>query len=254
MQKYTIKQLADLAGVSRRTLHHYDEIGLLIPNRLGENRYRYYNDAGLLRLQQILFYRELGLSLSEIQEILDQPNFDVLKALQTHRNELQKRIIRLHHLIATVDKTILHVKGEKKMSNHEIFGGFSEEQQEEYAQQARERWDPELVDQSMKLWKSYSPEKKQQVLDEGQAVYTDILENMQSGKEPGSAEVQACIVRWHQHLRYFYEPTWAILRGLGQGYANSPEFRANFEKMHPDLPDFLQEAIQIYTAGKIHEA
>ena len=125
------------------------------------------------------------------------------------------------------------------------------EQQEEYAQQARERWDPELVDQSMKLWKSYSPEKKQQVLEEGKAIYVDILEHMQAGKTPESPEVQACLVRWHQHMRYFYEPSWAILRGLGQGYATSPDFRATFEKMHPDLPDFLNEAIQVYTEGKI---
>ena len=137
------------------------------------------------------------------------------------------------------------------MSDHDIFEGFSEKQQEEYAQQARERWDPELVNQSMKQWKSYSPEKKQQVMDEGKAIYVDILEHMEAGKAPGSPEVQACLVRWHQHMRYFYEPSWGMLRGLGQGYAASPDFRATFEKMHPDLPDFLNEAIQVYTEGKI---
>jgi DNA-binding transcriptional MerR regulator len=221
MQPYSIKQLADLAGVSRRTLHHYDKIGLLKPSGKGANRYRYYDDQAALRLQQILFYRELGISLAEIQEILDQPDFDV------------------------------HVKGEMKMSDHEIFEGFTEEQQEAYAQQARERWDPKLVDQSMKLWKSYSPEEKQQVLDEGKAIYLDILEDMKAGKDPGSPEVQACLVRWHQHMRYFYEPTWGVLRGLGQMYASSPDFRATFEKMDPDLPDFLNEAIQVYTDGKV---
>jgi DNA-binding transcriptional MerR regulator len=250
MQRFTVKQLADLAGVSRRTLHHYDEIGLLKPALQGANRYRYYDDDNALRLQQILFYRELGLSLAEIQKILEQPDFDVLQALQAHKIELQKRAVRLNRLIATVDKTILHVKGEEKMSNQEIFNGFSEEQQEEYAQQARERWDPKLVDQSMKLWKSYSPEKKQQVLDEGQAVYVDILDLMEKGQDPDSPDVQACLGRWHQHMRYFYEPSWAILRGLGQGYAQDPQFRATFEKMHPDLPDYLNAAIQIYTEGK----
>jgi DNA-binding transcriptional MerR regulator len=248
---YTVKQLADLAGVTRRTLHHYDQIGLLKPSQQGANRYRYYDDEAALRLQQILFYRELGLSLDEIREILGQPDFDVLQALQTHKSELQKRVERLNRLITTVDKTILHVKGEMKMSKSEIFGGFSEEQQEEYAQQAQERWDPEMVNQSMKLWKSYSPEKKQQVLDEGNTIYTDILALMEQGKAPGDPDVQACLVRWHQHMRYFYEPTWAILRGLGQGYAQSPDFRATFEKMHPDLPDYLSEAIQIYTEEKV---
>jgi len=251
MHRYTIKQLADLAGVSRRTLHHYDEIGLLKPSEKGANRYRYYDDDAALRLQQILFYRELGINLTEIQEILDQPDFDMLQALQVHKSELHKRVARLNHLIETVDKTILHVKGKIIMSDHAIFEGFSEEQQGEYARQARERWDPELVNQSMKLWKSYSPEKKQQVMDEGKAIYVDILEHMGAGKAPGSPEVQACLVRWHQHMRYFYEPSWGMLRGLGQGYAASPDFRATFEKMHPDLPDFLNEAIQVYTEGKI---
>lgn len=250
MQRYTVKQLADLAGVSRRTLHHYDEVGLLKPAVQGSNRYRYYDETNALHLQQILFYRELGLSLAEIQDILSQPGFDVAQTLLSHKNELQKRVERLNRLIATVDKTILHVKGELEMSNEEIFSGFSEEQQEEYAQQARERWDPELVNQSMKLWKSYSPEKKQQVLDEGKAIYVDILTLMEKGAAPESADVQACLVRWHQHMRYFYEPSWAILRGLGQGYAQDPQFRATFEKMHPDLPDYLNEAIQVYTEGK----
>jgi hypothetical protein len=189
--------------------------------------------------------------LAEIQEILSQPDFDVLQALQTHKRELQKRVERLNRLISTVDKTILHVKGELEMSKNEFFGGFSEAQQEEYAQQARERWDPNLVGQSMKLWKSYSPEKKQQVLDEGNAIYTDILALMEQGKTPGDPEVQACLIRWHQHIRYFYEPTLAMLSGLGQMYATSPDFRSNFEKLHPDLPDYLNAAIQDYTEGKI---
>jgi len=251
MHKYTIKQLADLAGVSRRTLHHYDEIDLLKPSEKGANRYRYYDDQAALRLQQILFYRELGLSLAEIQQILDRSGFDLLNALQAHKIELHKRVARLNRLIETVDKTILHVQGEKKMSDHEIFAAFTEEQQEEYAQQARQRWDPKVVDQSMKLWKSYSPEKKQQIMDEGQAIYVDILAHMQAGEAPDSPEVQECLVRWHQHMRYFYEPGWGVLRGLGEMYASSPDFRATFEKMHPDLPDFLNQAVQVYTQGKI---
>jgi len=136
------------------------------------------------------------------------------------------------------------------MNNKEIFEAFSEEQQEEYAKQAHERWDPERVDQSMKRWKSYSPEKKQQVMDEGKAIYIEILSHMEGGKAPGDPEVQACLVRWRQHIRFFYEPTWEILRGLGQMYADSPDFRSTFEKVHPDLPDFLKDAIQVYTEGK----
>ena len=248
--KYTVKQLADFAGISPRTLHYYDEIALLKPSTQGENRYRYYDETAMLRLQQILFYRELGLNLKEIKAILDQPEFDVLSALEIHKATLQKRIQRLERLIQTVDDTLNYLTGDIKMSEEQIFEGFSEEQQEIYAEEARQRWDPKLVNRSMKLWKSYSPEKKQQVMNEGKAIYVDILANMKAGKEPGSAEVRACLVRWLEHMRYFYEPTWAILRGLGQGYATDPAFRANFEKMHPELPDYLNAAIQIYTEGK----
>ncbi len=249
--EYTVKQLADLAGVSRRTLHHYDEIGLLKPPVTGQNRYRYYDERAMLRLQQILFYRELGLSLKEIRAILDHPDFDVLESLQAHREALHTRVQRLTSLISTVDKTITHLTGGIQMSDQQIFEGFSEEQQESYAEEARQRWDPEVVNASMKLWKSYSPEKKQQVMAEGKAVYVDIQTHMEAGKAADSPEVQDCLVRWHEHMRYFYEPNWATLRGLGELYVTDPRFRANFEQMHPDLPDFLNAAIQIYTEGKV---
>ena len=241
---YSIKQLADMAGISRRALHHYDEIGLLKPSEQGQNRYRYYNEEAVLRLQQILFYREIGLRLKEIKAVLSQPDFDVLQALETHRDELQKRVERLNRLIDTVDKTILHLNGGIAMSEEQIFEGFTEEQAEEYAEEARQRWDPELVNQSMKLWKSYSDEKKKAIMVEGGANYQEIFDNMDKGRD--SPEVQAGVAKWHQNLRYFYEPTIAILSGLGYGYRDDPAFRATFEKFSPDFPEFLCEAIQFY--------
>ena len=248
MHRYTIKQLADLAGVSRRTLHHYDEIGLLKPSEKGPNRYRYYDDDAALRLQQILFYRELGLSLGEIKEILSQPDFDVLGSLGEHRDELQKRVTRLNRLISTVDKTILHLNGGITMSEKQIFEGFTEEQVEEYAEQARQRWDPKLVDQSMMLWKSYSDEKKKAIIAEGGAIYQKIFNNLDKGHD--SPEVQEGISKWHQNLRYFYEPTYAILSGLGYGYRDDPSFRTTFEEFSPEFPEFLCNAIQFYCEGK----
>ena len=241
---YTVKQLADLAGVSRRTLHHYDEIGLLKPSSVAQNNYRYYDEDALLRLQQILFYRELGLSLSETREILDQPDFDIVQSLEAHRGELQKRVERLNRLIATVEKTILHLNGGITMSKRQIFEGFSEEQVEEYAEEARQRWDPKLVNESMRLWKSYSDEKKKAIGAEGEANYWEIFDNMDKGHD--SPEVQAGVAKWHQHMRYFYEPTFEILSGLGYGYRDDPRFRATFEKFSPNFPEFLCEAIQFY--------
>jgi len=239
---YTVKQLADLADISPRTLHYYDEIKLLKPSSYGENRYRYYDDEAMLRLQQILFYREMGLNLQKIQKLLDQPDFDVINALQSHKVTLGKQVKRLNRLISTVDKTINHLTGGTEMSKKEIFEGFSEEQQEKYAEEARQCWDPQLVDESMNRWKSYSEEKKQAIMEEGQAIYQGIFDTMVS--DYSSPEIQSLVAQWHQNMRNFYEPSIPMLRGLGQMYVNSPDCRATFENFSPEFPEFLCAAIQ----------
>jgi DNA-binding transcriptional MerR regulator/quercetin dioxygenase-like cupin family protein len=122
---YTVKQVAAMSGVSVRTLHFYDETGLLKPARYGANGYRFYEEAQLLTLQQILFYRELGFELKQIKRILDRPDFQKVAALQSHRKVLQKNLARTRTLIETIDKTIQHLKGAKKMKSKEMFAGFS---------------------------------------------------------------------------------------------------------------------------------
>lgn len=114
-----------MSGVSVRTLHFYDETGLLKPSYQGANRYRYYEEPQLLTLQQILFYRELGFELKEIQRILGRPDFEKLAALKSHRRVLEKDLKRAHRLIETIDKTIEHLKGSKKMKDEDMFVGFT---------------------------------------------------------------------------------------------------------------------------------
>ena len=243
---YTVKQLCDLAGVTPRTLHYYDQIDLLQPSEVGENGYRYYDDAALLRLQQILFYRELDLGLLQIKDVLDAPDFDLVTSLQGHRDALQARIDRLQTLVQTVDSTIMHLVGEVNMSTDQIFSGFSEEKQQQYEAEiaADPRYDQDKVKESQRNWGSYSKAKKDQIMQEGKDIYADLVAVMDKGA--ASPEVQAIMARWHQHLRYFYEPTPEILRGLGQMYNQSPDFVANFQKLHPDLPAFLEQAVTIY--------
>src|SRR5512135_2156675 len=118
---FTVKQLSDLAGVTPRTLHHYDQIGLLKPSRVGDNGYRYYGEESILKLQQILFYRELGLSLEDIKKIMGRRGFDVLSALESHKVEIGKRITRLQRLVETVDNTISYLKGQKEMGKKQLF-------------------------------------------------------------------------------------------------------------------------------------
>lgn len=241
---YTVRQLGQLAGVSVRTLHYYDEIGLLRPSRVGDNGYRYYDEAAVMRLQQILLYKELELSLEEIRDLLDQPGFDVLRALEDHRQALQQRLGRLRRLLLTVDQTIAHVKGERPMEDKELFA-FSDEQQAEYEKEAEALWG-ENVRASSRQWKGYSAEKKKQIFAEGEAVYLDLIERLNAGDVPDSPAVQAILARWERHMHYFYVPTVAIMRGLGGAYVEHPGFRAFFDKMHPRLAEYMREAIGVY--------
>jgi DNA-binding transcriptional MerR regulator len=240
---YGVKELADLAGVSRRTLHYYDEKALLKPTRIAENGYRSYDDHALLRLQQILFYREIGFELSQIRDFLDEPEFDALSALRSHRGILQARIDRLGTLINTVDTTIMHLVGELDMSDKNIFKGFSDSQQAQYEKEAVDNWGDNAA-KSIKLWKSYPEEKKAEILAEGQAIYAELAAKMALG--PEHSEIRALLVRWHEHLRYFYEPSIELLGGLGEMYHDHADFNATFTKIDPDLPAFLKAAIGIY--------
>lgn len=243
---YTVKQVAELAGISVRTLHYYDEIDLLNPSDVGANGYRYYDDDALLRLQQILFYREIGLELMQIRDILDSPDFDLLEALRSHRAVLKEKSARLQNLIHTVDSTIMHLAGELDMSKKKLFEGFSPEQQKQYEREARLQWGPEIVNNSIKRWNHYTEAQRQAILDEGGAIYDDLVRALVAGEAPQSPGVQAILVRWHNHIHHFYEPTLDILRGLGQGYNSHPDFIANFQKLHPDLPAYLEAAINQY--------
>jgi DNA-binding transcriptional MerR regulator len=128
---YTVKGLAKISGVSVRTLHWYDEIGLLKPACYGANGYRYYEEGQLLRLQQILFFKELGFNLNDIQKMISQSDFSNIEALRGHRKVLEKDIARKSGLIDTVDKTIQYLKGKQVMKNEELYYGFDQSKQKE---------------------------------------------------------------------------------------------------------------------------
>ncbi|MBK7455794.1 MAG: MerR family transcriptional regulator [Anaerolineales bacterium] len=241
---FTVKQLSKMAGVTPRTLHHYDDIGLLKPSRVGDNGYRYYGEESLLKLQQILFYRELDFPLDDIKKIMGRHDFDVLNALQNHKDALLKQVARMNHLLTTVDNTIQHLKGEKNMDPKGLFEGFSEEEQEKYALEAEKIYDPETVRESNRKWKGYSAGKKEAIMAEGRQVYEDMIAAMPKGIS--SAEVQAIVERWRNHMDYFWTPDLDQLLGLVNGYNADPRFKANFDKMHPQLAQFMRDAVKVY--------
>jgi DNA-binding transcriptional MerR regulator len=245
---YTVKQLSSLADITVRTLHHYDEIGLLKPSRVGDNGYRYYGDEALYRLQQILIYRELDMPLDDIKKIMGRRDFDVLGALQSHKEALHRQAMRLNRLIQTVDRTIDHLKGVSIMSEKSLFAGFTEEEEEKYTEEAMRTYDPETVKASSRKWKAYTPAEKQKIGTEGEAVYLDLVAAMPKGA--GSAAVQAIIARWHRHIQYFWPPKDEQLLALADGYNDDPRFRAFYDRIHPELAAFMREAVKIYVKNR----
>jgi DNA-binding transcriptional MerR regulator len=242
--KYTVKQLADVAGVTPRTLHYYDQIGLLRPSVIGNNGYRYYGEEAVLRLQQIMFFRELDFSLAEIQAIIDGPDFDLLDSLQSHKRQLQQRLGRLSELIQTIDRTMLHLQRAKRAQTHDLFVGFDEARQAHYEQEIAERYGEGNVNESRRRWANYSAAQQQEIKQEGNAIYLDFAAHI--GDAPSSPEVQRIVARWHDHMRYFYEPTREIMMGLAEMYATHPDFVALYAAIDPALPDFLRQAILHY--------
>ena len=245
---FTVKQLSKLAGVTPRTLHHYDDIGLLKPSRVGDNGYRYYGEEALLRLQQILFYRELDIPLDDIKKIMGRRDFDVLGALQSHKYALKKQVTRLNRLIDTVDNTINHLKGNNIMSEKAYFEGFNEEQQEKYALEAEELYGAEGVRASMKKWKGYSAEEKRRIMEEGSKNYTDMIAAMPKGAD--GPEVQGIVERWRTHMDYFWTPKLEQLLDLVNAYNDDPRFKANFDKLAPQLAEFFREAVRYYVNAR----
>ena len=245
---FTVKQLSRLAGVTPRTLHYYDEIGLLKPSQVGDNGYRYYGEEAIVRLQQIMLYRELDMPLEYIKAIMGRRDFDVLSALESHKSELHKRVAKMERLIATVDRTINHLKGNNEMSQKQYFEGFSDEQQAEYEKEVMQMYDPETVKASTKKWKSYTDAEKQRIGEEGNAIYGGFLQALPKG--PASPEAQACVARWRRHIEYFWVPDETQLLGLANGYNDDPRFKASFDKIHPDLAAFIREAVKVYVKNK----
>ena len=129
---------------------------------------------------------------------------------------------------------------------HKAFGDIDEAKQKEYEREARLQYDPNLVKESHQNWNSYTKSQQDFIKEQGNQIYTEIAEQIEAGKTAEDAIVQELMLRWHEHLRYFYEPTLELLAGLGQLYNSSPDFMANFQKIHPELPAFLETAITHY--------
>lgn len=245
MIKLSVSQLAHIAGVSIRSLHHYDKIGLLKPSERAESRYRYYGKEELFRLQQILFFKELDFPLKEIKTILDDPDFDLLHALTYQRKQLQQRQKRLTTLMQTLDKTIKSLKEDSEMVTEEdMYEGFTPEQVEEYKKEINEKFNSEKIEEANTNIQQMSKGDFNNIKQEQENVAKELSELMDQPVD--SDRVQALIKRHHDTNEKFYKIPAHAYRGLADMYVADERFAQFYDKYKPGLSGFIKEAMYYY--------
>ncbi len=254
MTTYSVKKLANLSGVSVRTLHLYDKSGLLKPLLRTEARYRVYGEQELLRLQQILFYKELDFSLQEIRTLLDDPDFDLEQALKSHQVALKAKRDRLSTLLVTIDKTILKLKKKTMLSDEELYKGLSKEKATAYRNEAIEKYGEDAVQKSENYLKKLTKEELAKLGMESEDIRKKLF-SLMKGK-PESANVQEQIARHYQNIRMYWGTAGSpdgqaeAYRGLGQLYVTDERFTLIDNQPNPGFALFMSKAMS-YFADKM---
>jgi DNA-binding transcriptional MerR regulator len=256
MSDYTVKQVARLSGVSVRALHHYDEIGLLKPASVGANGYSYYGRDELLRLQQILFHRELGFPLEEIRQVLSAPDFDRVAALRAHRERLMGEVRRYRRLVRTLDDTLAALEGATDMNDKAMYRGFSPEKQAEH-----ETWlvahlggNVQMrIEQAKTKMKGWSTADLDRHLAEGEQIEVAVAQALTDGLPANSPVVGELIQRLHSWIGRCWNnpPGREGFIGLAKVYQEHPEFRARYESRVPGLTDYLAKAMSAFAERKL---
>lgn len=252
--EYTVQKLAQMAGVSGRTLRYYDEIGILKPARINSSGYRIYGQFEVDRLQQILFYRELSVSLESIKDIVTKPSFNGAKALREHREKLLEKRVQLDQLISNVEKTIGHTEGSVTMMDKEKFEGFKQklvdDNEAKYGQEIREKYGEETVNKSNQKVKGMSQEQH----DEVTKLNTEVMETLHAAfktSNPAGELAQKAADLHRQWLCYFWDSySKEAHAGLAQMYVDDPRFTAHYDEKQPGTAEFLRDAVHIYTGIK----
>lgn len=238
-----VKEVANLVGISVRTLHHYDAIGLLSPEETTESGYRIYSNNDLEVLQQILFFKELGFPLKKIKEIINSPSFNREEALELHRKMLLEKRSRIDEMIATIDKTTQHSKGEINMSDKEKFAGF-DFSHNPYEQEARDRWGDKAVDESNAKINKMSKDEQKGLGEEFDRIYQELAALRH--ESPESDEAQAGIKVWYDYLNKIGNYSLEAFKGLGQMYVDDERFTKNIDKYGQGLSVFMRDAMAVY--------
>lgn len=256
MRGYTVSEVARLSGVSVRALHHYDEIGLLKPADVGANGYRYYGKDELLRLQQILFHRELGFPLDEIAQVLDAPDFDRVAALKTHRERLRDEARRTRRLVRTIDETLAALEGARTMDEKAMYRGFDPEKQAKQEAWLTEHYGPG-VQRSIDAVKEIQKGWKQADFDAAQAeiagIETEFVKALASGLPADSAAVQTLTGRHRDWIaKQWPMPVSRVAyENLATLYGEHPDFRARYEAQAAGMTEYLQTAMRRFAESEL---
>ena len=241
---YSIKEIADLAGVTTRTLRYYDQLGILVPAEIAENGYRFYDRKNLLQLQQVMFLRELDVPLKDIQHILSRPDYLPVAALEKHRAAIITQVARLRKLLDTLENTIASLQGDHTMADKEFFEGFDETQ---YEDETRELWgDTSQYKESQRKWSVYSKDQKEEIKREGGRITLRMVtEN--PGVKPDDPDVQAAVGEYYDYLnKYFYSCNVELLRSLADMWVQDPRFAVNYERIREGGSVFVRAAVHIF--------
>ncbi|WP_125152319.1 MerR family transcriptional regulator [Clostridium rectalis] len=247
---YKIKEVADMAGISVRMLHHYHKIGLLKPDYIKSNGYRLYTYRNLEKLQQILFYKELDFSLQEIKNLLDNPGFNSKNALKAHKRLLIEKKERMERIIKSLDKTLKSLDEGVKMNSNDLFKPFDmtqiEKHKREYAKETKEKYgSSKEYKQSKEKTAKYTKDNWINIMNEAEKICEKVALLMD--REPHNHEVQEAVGAWRKFITdNFYECSIDNFRGLGELYIVDKRFTKNIDKYKKGLAKFLSEAINIY--------
>ena len=249
---YNIKEMSRLSGLTPRTLRYYDEIGLLKPAGLRESGYRYYDGEEVDRLQQILFYRELGFPLDEIRRVISSPGYNREAAIAAHLEAMKEKRDQMDVLILNLQKTLRALKGEQKMNDQEKFEGFKQQMidknEEDYGKEVREKYGEEVVEASNRKIKNMTRPQMDEAAKLSEQLNQAIGQALATKDPIGEAAMKACGLhkKWLEIYwpEGYYRPE--AHKGLAAMYCQDHRFRAYYEKIGPDCAVFLKEAIDHY--------
>ncbi|WP_226534891.1 MerR family transcriptional regulator [Fictibacillus halophilus] len=252
--EYTVQKLGLLAGVSTRTLRYYDEIGILKPARINSSGYRIYGQTEVDKLQQILFYKELGIHLDKIKDIVNSPSFDAAAALSEHREQLLDKRLQLDKLIANVEKTIASNEGRITMKDKEKFEGFKQkmvqDNENKYGKEIREKYGDDVVNTSNEKVLNMTQSEHDEVTKLSVDLHTTLAEAFKTGDPAGKLAQKAAELHKQWLTFYWNEYSNEAHAGLAQMYVDDERFTAYYDKDQPGTAKFLRDAIYIYTGMK----